>query len=275
MADTPSPVPDLEAYLARIRYTGSREPTLATLRALHWHHVLAIPFENLDVLLERPIALDLPSVEHKLVHHHRGGYCYEQNTLFGAVLRRLGFQVTDLIARVRWQIPPDRGTPRSHMILRVDVEGGTWITDVGFGSIGLSAPLKWETDVEQSTPHEPRRLIRRGEYLVHQVRIGAEWNDVFQFTPDPVPPVDYEVANWFTSRNPRSHFLANLIVTRVRPDGRVLLFNREFTQRRNDGSIDKREVTSADEILTLLSTHFDLHFPAGTRFSRPNAIWPV
>lgn len=273
----PAPVPvlDLDAYFARIRYTGSRSPTLATLRALHWHHVLAIPFENLDVLLDRTIALELPAIAQKLVHARRGGYCFEHNTFFGAVLRSLGFQVTYLIARVRWQVPPERGTPRSHMILRVDVDGESWITDVGFGSIGLTAPLRFATDIEQTTPHEPRRLVKRGDTFVHQVNVAAEWQDVFQFTPDPVPSIDYEVANWFTNRHPKSHFQQNLIVTRVRPEGRVLLFNRELTQRRNDGSVEKRGVESADELLELLAVHFDLHFPPRTRFGRPGAPWPV
>lgn len=267
--------PDLDAYFARIRYTGPRSPTLTTLRALHLHHVQEIPFENLDVLLDRTIALELPALERKLVHDRRGGYCYEQNTLFGAVLRALGFQVTDLIARVRWQVPPERGTPRSHMILRIDLDGRSWIADVGFGSIGLTGPIRLETGGEQATPHEPRRFLRRDEYFVHQVRIGTEWHDVFQFTPDAVPPVDYEVANWYSNKHPRSHFQANLIVTRVRPEGRVLLFNRELTRRRPDGSAEKLAVNSPDELLALLAADFGLQFPPGTRFGRPGAPWPV
>lgn len=73
--------------------------------------MLAVPFENLDVLLDRTLSLELPALEQKIVHDHRGGYCYEQNTLFGAVLRLLGFRVADLIARVRWQVPAERGSP--------------------------------------------------------------------------------------------------------------------------------------------------------------------
>jgi N-hydroxyarylamine O-acetyltransferase len=165
-----APTIDVDAYLARIGYTGSRSPTLSTLRALHLHHVLAVPFENLDVLLDRTLSLELPDLERKFVHQRRGGYCYEQNTLFASVLRALGFEVTNLIARVRWQIPPERSTPRSHMILRVAADHEQWIVDVGFGSIGLTAPLHFALDREQSTPHEPRRLIRRDDYFVHQVR---------------------------------------------------------------------------------------------------------
>ena len=266
---------DVDAYLARIGYAGSRAPTLPTLRALHLQHVLAVPFENLDVLLDRTIALELPALEEKIVRARRGGYCYEQNTLFAGVLRALGFEVSTLIARVRWQVPAERGTPRSHMILQIDIDRTPWIVDVGFGSIGLTGPIQLQPDVEQPTPHEPRRLVRRDAYFVHQVRLGPEWHDVFQFTSDPVPAVDYEMANWFTNKHPRSHFQQNLIVTRVLPDGRAILFNRELTIRRLDGPVEKREVSTPADLLIALKDIFDLGFPAGTRFGRPGAPWPV
>lgn len=271
----PAPTLDLDAYCRRIRYSGSRSPTLATLRALHLHHVLAVPFENLDVLLDRTLSLEISALEQKIVQQNRGGYCYEQNTLFGAVLRALGFSVTDLIARVRWQVPPERGTPRTHMILRVTVEGVEWIVDAGFGSIGLTGPIRMELEVEQTTPHEPRRLVQRDAYFVHQVRIGPEWHDVFQFTPDPVPAIDYEVANWFTNKHPRSHFRQNLIATRVLPDGRVQLFNRELLRRHSDGSVEKRAVETPGEVLAILAETFDLTFPADTRFGPPGGAWPA
>lgn len=275
MADA-APAPDLDAYCARIGYTGSRAPTLATLQALHLHHVAAIPFENLDVLLGRGIALEPEALERKLVHARRGGYCFEQNALFAAVLRALGFRVATLIARVRWQVPPERGTPRSHMILRVDLDDASWIADVGFGSIGLTVPIAFDpTGTEQTTPHEPRRLVAVNGCIAHQVRLGSAWHDVFHFTPDEVPAVDYEVANWFTSRHPHSHFLQNLIVTRARTDGgRDILFNRELTRRSSDGAVEKRAIGDPDELLAVLATTFGLHFPAGSRFGAGGAAWP-
>jgi N-hydroxyarylamine O-acetyltransferase len=129
--------------------------------------------------------------------------------------------------------------------------------------------------VEQATPHEPRRLLRRSNYFVQQVRLGSEWHDVLQFTPDPVPPIDYEVANWFTNKHPQSHFQRNLIVTRVLPDGRAILFNREFTIRNNAGGVEKHDVNTPDDLLALLENAFDLTFPAGTRFGEPGAPWAV
>src|SRR5579863_4240379 len=92
---------DLEAYLERIGFQGAVAPTLEALEALHYAHATSIPFENLDIQLGRPIKIDLESIQAKLVRRGRGGYCFEQNTLFAAVLERFGFSVTALAARVR------------------------------------------------------------------------------------------------------------------------------------------------------------------------------
>ena len=93
---------DRAAYLARVGYKGQLEPTLETLKALQFAHVSAIPFENLDIVLGKTISLDLPHLEAKLVKARRGGYCFEQNALFAAVLESLGFEVVRLAARVRF-----------------------------------------------------------------------------------------------------------------------------------------------------------------------------
>src|SRR5579871_5271952 len=113
---------DLDAYLARIGFNGPRKPTLGVFGSLHRLHPDAIPFENLDPLLGRPVSLDLGAVQAKLVGAGRGGYCFEQNALFRAALETLGFRVTPLIARVVWMAPPERPLGgRNHMLLRVDL----------------------------------------------------------------------------------------------------------------------------------------------------------
>jgi hypothetical protein len=128
---------DLDAYFARVGYQGPRAPTLDTLRALHRLHPAAIAFENLDPLLKRPVRLDVGALMDKLVHAHRGGYCYEHNIFFQAVLRAIGFTVASLAARVQWNVPPDTDTPRYHMLLRIDLVDGPYIADVGFGRLTL------------------------------------------------------------------------------------------------------------------------------------------
>lgn len=266
---------DLDAYFARIGYTGPRDASLATLRALHLHHVGAIPFENLDVLLGRGIKIDLESVTQKLVRDRRGGYCFEQNTLFAAVLRELGFTVTAFLARVRWNVPKENRTPLTHMILRVDVAGRPWLADVGFGSVGLSAPLALDTTDEQLTPHESRRLVWEGDRITHQCRLGDTWGDVYEFRLEEPAPFDFEMGNWFSCSHPKAHFMNALVATICERERRVIIFNREITIRHRDGRVDKREIGSPDELLQLLASELRLHFPAGTRFGRPNAAWPT
>src|SRR5258705_9177944 len=150
---------DLDAYLGRIGYSGTRAPTLETLRALHLRHALAIAFENLDPFLRRPVALDLPSLERKLVQGGRGGYCFEHNLLFKAALDALGFHAAGLAARVVWNLADGATLPRTHMLLRVTIDGEDHIADVGFGGQTPTWPLRLTTGGEQMTPHEPFRLL--------------------------------------------------------------------------------------------------------------------
>lgn len=123
---------DVDAYLARIGYTGSREPSLETLSALHRLHAEAIPFENLNPFLGLPVLLDIESLQNKLVNSGRGGYCFEHNILFSTVLREIGFDATWLGARVVWMQPDDSIiTQRTHMTLRVNLDGEPYLADVG------------------------------------------------------------------------------------------------------------------------------------------------
>src|SRR6187402_3753354 len=163
---------NLAAYFQRIGYRGRYHPDLALLSALTLAHTRSIPFENLDVLLGRPISLEPEALFQKLIVERRGGYCFEQNGLFLEVLRELGFQVTPLGARVRLQRPRGFTPPRTHVFLRVELDGESWLTDVGVGGLSLTAPLRLMTEAEQATPHEPRRIVQEGRRLFHQVRFG-------------------------------------------------------------------------------------------------------
>lgn len=265
---------DLDAYLARTGYDGPRTPTLETLHALTWHHATTIPFENLDVLLGRPIALTPAALMAKLVHARRGGYCFEQNNLFLLALRALGFRVTPLGARVRWQIPRDVVPARTHMFLRVHLAEGDWLTDVGLGGASLTQALPLEFDRELPTPHEPRQLVRDGDRLFHQIRQGETWADVCEFTLEEMHPIDAELANWWTSANPASHFKAKLVVGRAGRDGtRKAIRDGEFTHRRGTEVLHLQLISSADDLLRCLADDFDLAFSAGTRFGPPGAPW--
>lgn len=133
--------PDLDAYFARIKYTGSRNTALETLQELQLGQLKSIPFENLDVHIGRNISPDPDAVEMKLVRNNRGGYCFEQNVLLLHVLRALGYKVTPLTARVLFGKPTDRVSGLTHILLRVECEGLSWLVDVGFGHYGPLKPL--------------------------------------------------------------------------------------------------------------------------------------
>jgi N-hydroxyarylamine O-acetyltransferase len=254
---------DLDAYFGRIGYDGPRAPTLATLRAIHALHPAAIPFENLDPLLGRPVSLELAAVQHKLVGSRRGGYCFEHNTLFAAVLDALGFTVTRLGARVRWILRPDEPDgPRLHKLLRVDLPEGPYLADVGFGGHLMSAPIPLQCDVAQAIPGSVLRLTGKGEIYTLQVRVPDGWRDAYRFTLEPQLPADYAVGNWFTSTHPEILFRGNLLMERLTTQARSSLFNTRLMQSNDHGATTERILGSAGELGEVLEAVFDVAPPA-------------
>jgi len=259
------PTFDLEAYLARIGYTGPREPTAAVLAMLHTAHAETIPFENLDIALGQPIQLDLASLMTKIVVGKRGGYCYEQNTLFAEVLRLFGFAVEMLAARVR--MGPPRPTPRTHCLLRVTIDGDAWLADVGFGGDGLLEPVPWTLGEDLGSGGIRYRLEAEGaDTVLHAALPNAGWLPLYAIRADDVVlPIDLEVANWFTSTHPASPFVRGVIAQKVGRDERLRLVGKELTIKRGAHQ-EKIEVTDPEQLLAILREKFTLDFPAGTRF---------
>lgn len=259
---------DLDAYLKRIGYEGPRAPTLETLRALHARHTEAIAFENLNPIMGWPVPHDLAAVQEKIVRGGRGGWCFEQNLLFGQALRALGFQVTDLAARVLWGAGEDAITRRSHMLLLVNLDGEPYIADVGFGGQTLTGPLRLVPDVEQSTPHEVFRLVRVADDLKLQTRLAEGWKALYRFDLQPQFPVDYEAVNYFLATHPSSHFRSSLRVARPLPGLRYGLANNQLATHRLTGVTEKRVLTSVAEIRDALGDLFGLTLPAGPDLDR-------
>jgi len=268
---------ELDLYFERTGYRGPRTPVLEALHALTAAHTRTIPFENLDVLLGRRIDLGFDALFDKLVRRRRGGYCFEQNGLFLNVLQTLGFDATPLSARVRLDRPRDFIPPRTHVFIRVMLDDTAWLTDVGVGASSLTSAIAFDTTEEQATPHEARRILREAGRCFHQIRFGNDWHDVYEFTGEQMPEIDREVGNWFTSTHPQSGFKSRLTVARAGDEGRrYTLLNREFKIRERDGQASVRPIGSAVELLELLAEHFDLRFPADTRFgSAPDVPWPT
>ncbi|MGE5345436.1 MAG: arylamine N-acetyltransferase family protein, partial [Acidithiobacillales bacterium] len=234
---------DLDVYLGRIGYGGPRRASLEALAALQAAHVAAIPFENIDVRLGRPISLDLSALEAKLVRDRRGGYCFEQNGLFAAVLETLGFPVATLEARVR---PPGATTilPRTNMVLRVALDGRDVLVDVGFGADGPTGPVPFD-GLETRTTAGTYRVAREGVLMVLQRRHRDSWLDLYAFRPEPALPIDFEVANYYTSTHPRSRFVTTLTVQISKPEARHVLRGRSYTITRGEES-ETRELDAEE-----------------------------
>ena len=237
---------DLEAYLRRIGYDGDRAPSADTLRALHRAHVATIAFENLDIVLGRAIAVDLASIETKLVARGRGGYCYEHGLLFAAALERLGFTVERLLARVGEQVDGAPPRARTHMTLRVTTGAERWLADVGFGT-GLLEPLPFDA-------HEPRaqggwsfELAAVGPHAWElRERRGSEWLTAYRFDDQRQHAADIVMANHFTSTYPRSPFVGKAVLARKDEESIRRLVARRFTVTRPDGAIDERDLGDAE-----------------------------
>ncbi len=253
---------DLDAYFKRVGYDGPRAPTLATLRELHRLQPQVIAFENLDPLLKRPVKLDAASLEAKLVRGGRGGYCFEQNLLFGRVLRALGFKVQEATARVRWSVPPGVNTPRVHALLIVEAEGETYLVDVGFGGNVATGPLVLKSRDEQTTPHEPFRLVEEAHRLVIEAKIGGEWTSLYATDLAESIPADFEMGNWFTSAHPESIFVNGLLAARAEPGRRYALFNNGLSVHKLNGGTEKRKLNARE-----------LHDALGDLFQNPPR-WP-
>ena len=250
------PAVDLGAYFDRIGYHGRAEPNLATLRMLTELHPAAIPFEAIDVLLGRGIDISPEAVDAKLIERRRGGYCYEQNALFARVLKAIGFEVENLASHVRWMSGPGTALPPlTHRVLRVTIDGTPWLTDVGFGSAVPTAPLRMDIGDPQPTRHETFRIIKLGPQWLLQASVEDEWRPVYSVAAEPWLEGQYEMANWYTSTHPKSHFRHRLIVTRTTPEARHILADGRLTIRRADGTAEKRYL-DADEILAVLENIF-------------------
>jgi N-hydroxyarylamine O-acetyltransferase len=246
---------DLDAYLARTGYRGSLEPTAATLAELHRRHVEAIPFENLEIMLGRPVDLDLASLQAKLVARRRGGYCYEHNLLFAAVLERLGYAFTGLSARVTMGTGKLR--PPTHMCIRAEADGVAWLVDVGFGADGLLEPISMRPGqrVRQGAGAWEYALAGQGDgtWALRSLRPQG-WLELYTFTLEARWPVDYTVFNWYTSTHPSSPFTQRPVVQKVGGNLRRSLVGGELTLIRPGWARDTRAV--AADLPEILAVNF-------------------
>jgi N-hydroxyarylamine O-acetyltransferase len=212
---------DIPAYLERIAYSGPLDVSPDTLRALHLAHLYTVPFENLDIHLGRQLSLDGAALFDKIVNRRRGGFCYELNGLFCALLRDLGFRVTMLSAEVARQAG-GFSPPFDHLALRVDLDE-PWLADVGFGN-GFRLPVRLNDVADQPQGDSAYLIIPDGDYRVLLRRdLGGDWTPQYRFTPQPHALPDFADRCLYHQTSPESHFTQGRICTLATPEGRVSL----------------------------------------------------
>ena len=248
-------------YLRRLGYDTPPPPTLQTLADLQLLHVSTFAFESLSTLLRAPVPIDLPSVEQKVLFDGRGGYCYELNQMFLALLQELGFDARGITGRVVMGGPPDAHTARTHRLSLVTVDGVRYISDVGFGGMVPSSPLQLDTEEPQATAHEPYRLsLKEGSYTLW-AQVAQEWRGLYVFDLQPQSRWDYEVGNWYVSTCPQSPFYSQLKVALLAPGLRRTLNNGNFAIHYLDRASEKRVITDVDELVALLQDSFGICLP--------------
>ncbi|GAA2745220.1 arylamine N-acetyltransferase [Terrabacter aerolatus] len=245
-------------YLARVGAAAPEAPTAAALASLHRAHLLAVPFENLDIPLGRPIHLDRDALLDKVVGARRGGYCYELNGLFALLLRSLGYAVDLVSARVA---TADGGLTDDFDHLALIVTGGGLdvpvLADVGFGDAFIE-PLVLRDGERRAEPGKDVGLVRAdGDWHYRERRPGSEWRTQYVFDPAPHPLSDFEERNVWQQTSPDSHFTRSRVASRLTPTGRVTLSGERLITTTH-GRRHESALPDEDAVLAALVEHFGI-----------------
>jgi N-hydroxyarylamine O-acetyltransferase len=243
---------DITRYLEPISYHGSCEPILPTLQALHEAHLLAVPFENLDIALGRAIVLDEASLWTKIVDHHRGGFCYELNGLFALLLRALGFQV-DLLSAAVVRETGGFGPDFDHLTLLVHLEQD-WLADVGLGE-SFRQPLRLQAGLTQRQSDGSYRLEYEGGFWIYQEWDDA-WKPAHRFLVQPHALHDFAAMCHYHQTSPQSTFTQQRVCTLPTPSGRITLSDQRLITNSN-GERTERVLTDQD-YRTILAEQFGI-----------------
>src|SRR6266567_1673652 len=245
---------DLHDYLKRLNYHGSLEPTLLSLQALHEAHLLAVPFENLNIHLGRKILLDEEALWVKIVEQRRGGFCYELNGSFAWLLRTLGFQVELLSAGVANETG-GFGPEFDHLTLLVHLEE-EWVADVGFGE-AFRRPLRLQAGLTQPQDGGSYRLEREGVAWIYQEWDGV-WKPAYRFTLQPHELSDFAAMCRYHQTSPESHFTQQRVCSLAKRPGRITLSDQCLITT-SEGERTERLLTD-QEYRTVLAEQFGIVF---------------
>ncbi len=247
---------NIEAYLKRIGYSGPLAPTAQTLRNLQVAHLLAVPFENLSIHNGEPIVLTDDALFEKIVERQRGGFCYEVNGLFAALLRALGFEVSMLAAGVA-NDGGAFGPEFDHMTLMVTLDQ-RWLADVGFGDSFIE-PLLLDERGEQVQKTGIYQIIPAGAHFVlNQRKHGEDWKAQYRFTLEPRQYAEYAEMCRYHQTSPDSHFTKKRICSRATHDGRITLSDMRFITTAGPGQRHERVLESNEEYNHILQQQFGI-----------------
>jgi N-hydroxyarylamine O-acetyltransferase len=242
----------LDRYLERIGATRPAAAEAAVLAALQLRHLRSVPFENLSIHLGEPIVLEPAALVDKLVERRRGGFCYELNGAFAALLSALGYQVTLLAARVHGR--EGLGPPFDHLALRVDIDATqTWLVDVGFGSFSHH-PLRLDSQAEQPDPAGRFRITPTADGDLDVTRDGQPQ---YRIEPRPRRLGDFEPTCWWHQTSPASHFTRSLVCSLLTAEGRVTLSDRALVETIGSQR-HERILTSDAEVLDTYRARFGI-----------------
>ncbi|MBC9879076.1 arylamine N-acetyltransferase [Bradyrhizobium sp. INPA01-394B] len=249
---------DLDAYFARIHYSGSRSPTYETLAAVLRGHTANIPFESFDVLLGRPVRLDAESLQAKIIAARRGGYCFEHASLMYAALEAIGFAPVRHSSRVLL-FEPRNESARQHMFLTVATGGASYVIDPGFGPFACAQPIPIDGNpVPSDAP--THRLVRDGsDWFLCVMHEGQEVQGWVSKLEEEYP-VDFEMMNHYIATHPASFFTHNILASAATPEGRVNIMNQGVNVVHN-GVAEATQLPDRKALRSLVARHFGFDLP--------------
>jgi len=261
---------NLERYFERIGYTGDTTPTIDTLKAIHQAHLRHVPFENLNIHIPRPIILDETALYEKIVHEQRGGFCFEQNGLFYAVLETLGYAVQRLEANVYHADEDDFGISMNHMCLLVTIDGVRYLADVGFGASFID-PLDLDNRAVQVQDSGQFKVRFEGDtgYFYSQPIGDDEMNLAYRFFLEAHDLADYETACQYMQTSPKTHFTQKRLCSQWMPEGRVTLSENKLISTTWQGARTEIPISDENHFHQLLADYFSINIKTRPPHRKP------
>lgn len=254
---------DIQAYLSRIGMANTPVThTYAFLARLQWQHICTVPYENLDILNGIPLSLDADALYDKIVTRHRGGYCFELGGALSALLKEMGFSVTNYMARF---LKNETNIPvRRHRVIAVECEGKRYICEVGIGQNAPRVPLLLEEGIEQEAMGECYRFIREPflGWVLYEKKEG-EWRRYYSFTEEEQLDIDYIQPSFYCEKHPDSPFHQSVMVAIKTPTGRCAINGRDYKVFAGDSLVSMEENVSDERLYTLLREVFGIEWRRG------------